>query len=335
MNSHRSLDWARLDALLDRLLELDAAGARQLLDGLDVADAPLRPRLEAALAVAAAEAGPLANSALERWAPLLADENDPEVARTLAPGTRFGAWEIEGELGRGGMGTVYAAHRCDGTYEQRAALKLLAASADEPATRARFIQERQILARLEHPAIAHLFDGGVAPDGRPWLVIERVDGAPITAFADGRRLPVEERLALFAQVLGAVDDAQRSLVVHRDLKPANILVSETGAVKLLDFGIAKLLAAEGDDEIQRTRFGMALTPQYAAPEQLLGGAITTATDVYALGLVLYELLAGTRPYRVTGESALALERAIVESEPPPLAAALHGPAAGEIAAARG
>ena len=325
--SDREAAWTRLDPLLERLLELPEAEARHLLERLPPEDLPLRPRLEAALAAARSDSGPLSRPAAESWAPLLVDAERP----AFAPGARLGAWQIEGELGRGGMGTVYAVRRADGAYEQQAALKLLSAAADEPAARARFLQERQILARLEHPAIARLLDGGVAPDGRPWLALERVDGLPITAFADARGLSIEARLDRFLAVLGAVDFAHRNLVVHRDLKPSNILVTEAGAVKLLDFGIAKLLDRDADGE--HTRFGAPLTPQYAAPEQVAGGAITTATDVYALGLVLYELLSGARPYRVASDSALELERAILATDPKPPSAAARGASAG--AAARG
>ncbi len=325
--SEREASWARLDPLLDRLLDLSDEEARRALAGLPPEDLPLRPRLAAALTAARAESGLLSRPAAESWAPLLVETEPP----TLAPGTRLGAWEIEGELGRGGMGTVHAVRRADGAYEQHAALKLLAASADRPEARARFRQERQILARLEHPAIARLLDGGVAPDGRPWLALERVDGLPITAFADARGLTVEARLGLFLAVLGAVEFAHRNLVVHRDLKPSNILVTAAGEAKLLDFGIAKLL--DPDDDGEPTRLGAPLTPQYAAPEQVTGGAITTATDVYALGLVLYELLAGARPYRVASDSALELERAIVATEPRPPSLVARGGTAG--AAARG
>ncbi len=315
-STSRAASWPRLDRLLDRLLDLPEEEAQRELAALSAEDRPLRSRLEVALAAARGASGPLARPAAESWAPLLADE--PPERPAMAPGTRLGPWEIEGVLGRGGMGIVYAVRRADGAYDQTAALKLLAASADEPSARLRFLQERQILARLEHPAIARLLDGGVAPDGRPWLALERVDGVPITTFADARRLPIENRLRLFLAVLGAVDFAHRNLVVHRDLKPSNILVTGAGDVKLLDFGIAKLLDSAVDEPAStRTRFGAPLTPQYAAPEQVTGGAVTTATDVYALGLVLYELLAGARPYRVDSGSALAIERSIVATDPKP------------------
>jgi tetratricopeptide (TPR) repeat protein len=232
------------------------------------------------------------------------------------------------------MGTVYAVRRADGLYEQRAALKLLRRAADDPASRERFRRERQILARLEHPAIARLLDGGVAPDGRPFLVLERVDGQPITRWCDERSAGVEERVRLFVSVLEAVEHAHRNLVVHRDLKPSNIFVDDDGRAKLLDFGVAKLLEEELDGDLTRTRAPAPLTPQYAAPEQVTGQPVTTATDVYALGLVLYELLAGARPYRLASDSALELERQIVGgTTAPPSSAAARGGA--DAAAQRG
>ena len=325
----REREWRRLAALLDRFLELEPEAAARELAGLAGEDAPLRARLARALAAARAEAadGPFSRPAAERFAVLFAEEPEAAAAAgALAAGADLGAWQVEGELGRGGMGTVYAVRRADGQYEQRAALKLLRGAVDEPASRERFRRERQILARLEHPAIARLLDGGVAGDGRPYLVMERVDGAPITDWCDAHRLGVEERLRRFLGVLDAVEHAHRNLVIHRDLKPSNIFVTGGGEVKLLDFGVAKLLDEEDSGELTRTRARAPLTPQYAAPEQITGEPVTTATDVYALGLVLYELLAGARPYRLASDSALELERRIVAGNlsPPSAAAARAG-----------
>jgi tetratricopeptide (TPR) repeat protein len=317
----RDRDWPRLEALLDRFLELPDDEIAAALDRLEPADAPLRPRLESALAAARGDAGPLAaGNAGERFAPLLRSDRDPVAGDDpgspggLAPGTLLGRWRVTGELGRGGMGTVHAAERADGEYTQQAALKLLRLGMDEAHTRARFLRERQILADLEHPGIARLLDGGVTPDGRPYLVLERIDGEPITDWCDGQRAGVERRLRIFLSVLRAVEYAHRNLVVHRDLKPSNILVSRTGETKLLDFGIAKLLDRDEPGDVTRTLAGAPLTPQYAAPEQVTGGRITTATDVYALGLVLYELLTGEKPYRLTQHSALEWERQIVSGD---------------------
>jgi serine/threonine-protein kinase len=220
---------------------------------------------------------------------------------------RVGDWRLLRPLGRGGMGEVFLVERATGDFEQRAALKLLKRGLDSAEVLGRFLRERQILARLEHPGIARLLDGGVASDGRPYYVLELVDGLPITRYAEAKGLGVEARLRLLVAVCEAVGAAHRSLVVHRDLKPSNVLVGRTGEVKLLDFGIAKLLEDEGA-EATRTELRR-MTPAYAAPEQILGGPITTATDVYALGAIAYELLVGERPFPRHGRTPteLALE----------------------------
>jgi len=230
-----------------------------------------------------------------------------------------GPWRVLREVGRGGMGQVFEAVRADGLYEQRVALKLVRPWLGAELV-ARFRSERRMLATLEHPGIARLIDGGVAADGRPYFAMEYVEGEPILAYADAAALGVEERLRLFLAVCEAVAYAHRRLIVHRDLKPSNILVSETdGAAepKLLDFGIAKLLdMAEDDAGEGLTRTGHYLmTPEYAAPEQVTGGPVSTATDVYALGVLLYELLAGCSPYVLPDRSPQAVARAVCEQEP--------------------
>jgi hypothetical protein len=234
-------------------------------------------------------------------------------------GRQVGAWRVTGLLGRGGMGAVYRAERADDTFRQRAALKLVhpAFVAD---FRPRFLRERALLAGLDHPGVARLLDGGVADDGTPFLAMELVEGAPITTWAEGHALGARERVALFVQACEAVAYAHRSLVVHRDLKPDHVVVTEsdTGAprVKLLDFGVAKLLGDDGTDAaLTRTGAGP-MTPAYAAPEQLLGRPVTTATDTYALGVVLYELLAGRRPYDLAALTAAQVERVVSETVPP-------------------
>jgi len=227
----------------------------------------------------------------------------------LAPQSRIGGWRLLGPVGRGGMGEVFLVERADGAYEQRAALKLLKRGLDSDELYQRFLRERQILARLVHPGIARLLDGGVASDGRPFFVLEYVEGRPIAEHADAADLGVEERLRLFLEVCAAVEAAHRSLVVHRDLKPSNILVSAGGEVKLLDFGIAKLLEDEPDTVATRTGLRL-MTPAYAAPEQILGGDVTTATDVFALGAVLYELTAGRRPFERSGRTPTDLAREV-------------------------
>jgi serine/threonine-protein kinase len=231
--------------------------------------------------------------------------------------TTVGAYRIVRELGRGGMGTVYLAERDDGHFTHTVAVKVLRRGLDAEDVVRRFVAERQILATLQHPNIARLLDGGVADDGRPYFVMEYVDGEPIDRWCDARRLPVRERLRLVRDVARAVHAAHRALVVHRDLKPSNIMVTAAGEVKLMDFGIAKFLdphAAPDDAPLTRTGLRV-MTPEYAAPEQVRGAPVTTATDVYGLGLVLYELLTGHRPQHPRDRSLREIERAVCESEP--------------------
>ena len=210
-------------------------------------------------------------------------------------GATVGMYRLIELLGQGGMGEVYLGERVDGRFEQTVAVKLVKRGMDSVEILRRFARERRILARLEHPGIARLLDGGETSDGRPYFVMERVEREPITEYCSTRALSLEDRLRLFAVCCDAVDAAHRGLVVHRDLKPSNILVTADGQVKLLDFGIARLLAEE-DDVLITSLGGRVITPAYAAPEQILGGGLTIATDVFALGVVLYELLTGTRPY---------------------------------------
>jgi serine/threonine protein kinase/tetratricopeptide (TPR) repeat protein len=233
-------------------------------------------------------------------------------------GSRLGAYEIGRQIGAGGMGTVHEAVRADDQYRARVAVKFLRRSADSAVAIRRFRAERQILASLQHPNIASLVDGGVTPDGLPYFVMEYIDGVPITRWCEGRRLDVSSRLALFEQVCAAVRAAHQKLVVHRDLKPGNILVTADGTVKLLDFGIAKLIRdGESDGDATATQAGQrAFTPEYAAPEQMVGSAVDTTTDVYALGVVLFELLTGRRPFDLQGKTAGEMER-IVTGQPAP------------------
>ena len=225
-------------------------------------------------------------------------------------GLALGPWRLERLLGRGGMAEVWEARRIDGQFEQTVAVKLLKRGMDSEEIVRRFLRERQILARLDHPAIARLFDGGLTPDGRPYFVLERVEGEPITDWCARRELDVPARLRLLIACCEAVAAAHRQLVVHRDLKPSNILVTADAQVKLLDFGIAKLLAEEdGAGEATRAEVRV-LTPSYAAPEQILGEPVSTATDVYALGVLAYELLVGRLPHRRSGRHAAELAREV-------------------------
>ncbi len=234
---------------------------------------------------------------------------------SLAAGSCLGSWRIDRMIGRGGMGEVYAATRADAAFEQRAALKLLRYEAAGQMDR--FHAERSFLARLEHPGIARLLDGGVAPDGRPYTVMEYVEGRSLTDYCREQKAALPERLALFTQVCDAVAFAHRNLIVHRDLKPDNILVDASGRVKLLDFGIAKLLDAAASPHASQTTIAP-FTPDYAAPEQLSGEAVTTATDIYALGALLFELLTGERPMRMRGlPSTHALQVLLDRTAPAP------------------
>jgi Tol biopolymer transport system component/serine/threonine protein kinase len=280
--------WARLEEALDELLELTAREQEAHLAALAARDAELAANLRRALA-AAAEDGMLDRPAGELLALLAAFDDEP--ASRL--GEKLGPFRITGELGRGGMGAVYAAERDEGGFEQRVAVKVLKRGLDTDEVLRRFVAERRILARLEHPHIARLVDGGATADGLPWFAMERVDGEPITRFVAARRLGTRERLALFLECCDAVAFAHRHQVVHRDLKPANVLVDAGGRVKLLDFGIAKLLGSE-DAALTRTAF-RPMTPQYAAPEQRDGGTVSPRTDVWQLGNLLAELLPAPLP----------------------------------------
>ena len=243
-------------------------------------------------------------------------------------GWRIGPYKLVDELGHGGMGRVFLAERADGQFDQEVALKLLSIAFPAPEATERFLAERQILATLRHPHIARLLDGGVTEGGQPYFVMERIEGRRIDTYCDAHQLSVRERLRLVLDVCDAVQYAHQKLVVHRDLKPANILVTEEGQVKLLDFGIAKLL----DPEAMRiqtdpaTRTGQhPMTPDYASPEQVRGADVTTASDVYQLGIVLYELLTGRRPYSVEDQTPSEVERIICEEEPAPPSAAVNRP----------
>ncbi|MCW5566926.1 MAG: tetratricopeptide repeat protein, partial [Dokdonella sp.] len=296
--------WAELAPLLDRVLDAGPDEREAVIATLAIDD-ELRTALLDLLAHESA-AGIL-------------DDEDGRVTRALledAPPVAWpqivGPYRIVRLLGEGGSGSVFLAEREVDGYVQRVALKLLRSGVRDPAERERFRRERRILARLEHAHIARLIDGGFDDDGVPWFALEYVDGEPLTAWCDARRLDVDARLALFDDICAAVAHAHRALVVHRDLKPANILVDDGGRVRLLDFGIAHLLDPSTRTEATRTGLRR-LTPAYAAPEQFDGGAITTATDVYALGVLLHELLTGLRPQRY-GDGDIRLPSALFAAD---------------------
>jgi serine/threonine-protein kinase len=242
-----------------------------------------------------------------------------------AAGRRIGPFRLLREIGRGGMGVVFLAEREEGGFAQRVAVKLVKRGMDTDAILGRFLRERQILAALDHAHVARLLDGGVTEDGQPYFALEYVDGVPLTTYCDERRLGVDERLRLFEDACRAVQHAHGKLVVHRDLKPSNMLVTADGQLKLLDFGVAKLLGEDDASVVTRTGERL-LTPRYGAPEQMRGEAVTTATDVYALGVVLYELLTGRLPHGEVPDGP-ALAEVVCEVAPPPPSAVVRSDAA--------
>jgi tetratricopeptide (TPR) repeat protein/tRNA A-37 threonylcarbamoyl transferase component Bud32 len=303
--------WLRISTLFDQLVELDPQQQDTVLNEVARDDADVSRELRAMLAVGVeadriidVAAGEI-NDAIND---LAIDSSRDQVFPSLA-----GPWRLTREIARGGMGVVFLGERADAQFEQRVAVKLIKRGLDTDEIVARFLRERQILARMQHPNIAGLVDGGATEDGRPYFAMEYVDGVPISSYCDTRSLLVEARLRLFITACRAVSFAHRNLIVHRDLKPTNILITGEGAVKLLDFGIAKLLSV-GDESLTQTE-ARVLTPAYAAPEQIRGESATTATDVYGLGTVLYELLSGRRAFDVSLSSEAAL-RAVLETDPP-------------------
>lgn len=258
------------------------------------------------------------HSASQAWDDLH-DEGDPAaVAVEPIEGQRLGAYRILRRLGSGGMGDVYLAERADEEYHQQVAIKLVRAGAFTPQILGRLRTERQILARLQHPNIARLLDGGRAPDGTPYLVMEYIDGEPIDIHCDRRRLTLPQRIELVRTVCAAVHYAHQNLIVHRDLKPNNILITTSGEVKLLDFGIAKLLdTRHSAHTLAVTHIDYrVMTPAHASPEQVRGDGITTASDIYVLGVLLFELLSGRKPFQLVGSRLTDMERIICEQEPP-------------------
>lgn len=304
---NRNSDWQQVAQIFARALEEPTGGRDAFLDRHCGENTGLRRMVISLLAADAQPDGLLDGHAADAVG--LAD-------LALRSDERIGAYRIVRAIGAGGMGSVYLAERVDGEFDQTVALKLVNAGRNTAELARRLRAERQILAGLEHPAIARLIDGGVIEDGRPYFTMEYVDGTPIDEYCARNQLSPGARLKLFSQVLQAVAYAQQNLVVHRDLKPSNILVSSAGEVKLLDFGIAKVLAEDAQDQEATRTVMRAMTPQYAAPEQVRGEPVTTATDIYALGLILFQLLSGNRPYVLTKGTPDELERLICNEVPP-------------------
>ena len=313
----------RLSLLLDRAFDMSPAERAAWLDGLDGDDAALASSLRDLLERTASNE---TADFLQR-PPTFTIVDEDLAPAGLCPGEVVGAYRLERLLGRGGMGEVWLAERDDGSVKRKVALKLPHVSWS-PAFAERFARERDILAALEHPHIARLYDAGVDRGGRPYMAIEYVEGKPLDAFCREGALTIDARLRLLLQVAAAVAFAHSRLVLHRDLKPANMLVTADGSVRLLDFGIAKLMEGDSAHETVLTRMGgRALTLDYASPEQIRGEPLGTASDVYSLGVVAFEVLAGARPYRLKRGSAAELEDAIARDDAPLASAVTRDPVA--------
>ena len=313
--------WAQVKEVLHAVLELEPAQRSAYLDRVCVNDPLLRQEVESfILSHSQLDADFLKTIPLEG-----ANSQDSEATRSLV-GRSIGPYRIVEEIGAGGMGEVYRAVRADDQYKKEVAIKVVRRGFDTDSGVRRFKAERQILASLDHPNIARLLDSGSTEDGLPYVVMELVEGQPIDEYCNGHNLSLVERLHLFRMVCAAVHYAHQNLVVHRDLKPGNILVTEEGVPKLLDFGIAKLLSPEVFAQpLERTATLMrVMTPDFASPEQVRGELITTASDVYSLGVVLYRLLTGCSPYRTTSDVPHEIAREICESEPPKPSVAVIG-----------
>ena len=322
--------WLRLSSLLDECLDLDPAARSVRLEALRREEPDVAAELERLLAADSEDVGALDGSLAEHLPTLLDRLADPpEPATAGSPQSRIGPFRLLRLLGRGGMGEVWLADRADSDFEQQVALKLLKRGMDSLEILGRFERERRILAALEHPFIARFVDGGLSDSGLPWFAMEYVEGETITDYARSHRLDLRLRVEMMARVCEAVSYAQSRLIVHRDLKPSNILIDHEGRPRLLDFGIAKLLQEGGLDEQTRTQM-RALSPAYAAPEQVLDQPVGMPTDVYALGVVLYQLVTGRLPQRRDATSVEALSQQITQQEIlRPSSALVDHPAAGE------
>lgn len=306
-----SENWKKVKALLGEALEVDARERQAFLQNSGETQQVIA-EVESLLEFEDAS-NRMMNLAAVEFSKEFFDGNveNPHIGRQI------GNYKIIGELGQGGMGAVYQATRADGKFEQKVALKLLKREMNTAALRRRFQHEREILATLEHPNIARLLDAGTTDDGIPFIAMEYIEGLPIDEYCERQRLDLNKRLDLFRKVCAAVDFAHRNLVVHRDLKPSNILVTEDGTPKLLDFGISKILSPEFEntDSATVTKLGV-MTPGYASPEQLQGKSVTTATDIYSLGVILYELLSGRRPFEARNGDWQEVYQSVIEKEPP-------------------
>jgi tetratricopeptide (TPR) repeat protein/predicted Ser/Thr protein kinase len=301
-----SARWGEVKAVLAEVLDASPDERAAVLDRLCGSDSKLRSEVESLLAVET-RASDVLNTAAAPGAALLRDAPAPD---------QIGPYRVLREIGRGGMGVVYLGERADGEFRKQVAIKLITSGLRDSDLERRFRRERQILATLEHAGIARMLDGGATPEGQPYFVMEYVEGEPLPEYCAKKNAGITERLRLFLAVCDAVEYAHQRLIVHRDLKPGNILVTADGAPKLLDFGLARAADTSVDDDVTRTA-GPLMTPAYASPEQIRGEPYHVASDVYSLGVILYELLSGRRPYDVKSGSFLEMAQAICEREPLP------------------
>ena len=301
-------NWQRTEEVLDQALEIDPGRRQDFLDKIGETEPEISREVESLLGCEGGAEGFLQSHAISYSDGLIDDTTSALVGKIV------GRYMVVNELGSGGMGSVFLAERTDGEFRQKVALKIVRPGLDTADVRRRFLDERQILANLEHPNIARLIDGGTTDDGLPFFAMEFVEGVPITEYCKTRRLSIAECLILFQKICGAVALAHRNLVIHRDLKPSNIFVTADGMPKLLDFGIAKLL--DGPVSASQTLTNVrAFTPNYASPEQISGGAITTASDVYSLGVLLYEMLTGDLPHKTNTGGTNGALRENYDNEP--------------------
>jgi serine/threonine-protein kinase len=327
--------WARIEAILDELIELSPEARRSRLDDLPASERELRGEVQRLLDEDSRGGDGILDLGLAALAGRVLEVDDEPTAEA---GQRIGPYRIVRELGRGGMGEVLLAERVDGDFEQLVALKIIRGGPNRAEVVERFRHERRILATLRHANIAALYDGGATEDGAPYFAMEFVEGERIHEYCDERRLSLAERIDLFDAVCRAVQYAHQNLVIHRDLKPSNVLVTAEGTVKLLDFGIAKVVDSDSDDAEQTQAASRFLTPAYAAPEQILDEPTSTATDVYSLGVLLHVLLTGHNPHGDTSRSADRARAVLEEELPDPSTTAqrdTHSETAAEIARRRG
>jgi serine/threonine protein kinase len=312
--------WQRLDQAFEEALRLEPEARAAWLETLFPDEPYLLDELRRLLAAHARADGFL--SEVPARAVLAALEDDPQATMT---GQQLGAYRILREVGRGGMGTVYLGERADGAFQKSVAIKITKRGLDTDAILRRFREERRILASLEHPNIARLLDAGTSDDGRPYIVMEYIEGQHIDSFAAAMKLTIPERLTLFLEVCEAVSYAHRQRVVHRDIKPSNILISASGAPRLLDFGIAKLLESDESDAVTTVTDWRMLTPEYASPEQIEGRHASPMSDVYSLGVVLYELLTGRSPYHFLSRAPHEIAKSVCTTDPVKPSAAVTRP----------